>query len=208
MTYLEFLFSGGIIGNIIIFILFFLSVISVYIFFKKYMQINLASGIDFRFKNQIFSLLEKGEIEDVIQLCRKKKNMFASVLKEVLSRNIGSQQQKIKDNIDNSIQRELIKLETNISTLASIAGGAPMIGFLGTVIGMIMAFYRISAGAGNVEIEMLSQGIYTAMFTTAIGLVVGIFAYFTYNFLVSKIQNISTKLELEVIEILDKTNIY
>jgi biopolymer transport protein ExbB len=105
--------------------------------------------------------------------------------------------------IENQGKLEIYKMENNLSNLATISGAAPMIGFLGTVIGMILAFHQMASSGGNIDVEMLSQGIYTAMVTTVAGLIVGIIAYISYNFLVSKVEKVVFQLEARTTEFLD-----
>lgn len=199
ITILEFLMSGGIIGNIILLILFVLSLIAVFIFINKYLQIQAAEKIHPDFKTHLLNLLNENKIQEAIDYCHSKESILAKMLAKTFAKT-GTDKNDLQAVIENIGKLEISNLENNIANLATIAGGAPMLGFLGTVIGMIMAFYNISFSMGDVRIETLSEGIYTAMITTAVGLVVGIFAYFTYNFLVTRVKKLITKLESEVLD--------
>jgi biopolymer transport protein ExbB len=116
---------------------------------------------------------------------------------------IGKPLSDIGTAVENTAKLELNKLEKNLSTLATISGAAPMIGFLGTVIGMIMVFHKMASAGGNIDVEMLSEGIYTAMVTTVAGLIVGIVAYIGYNLLVAKMEKIVFIMEARTTEFLD-----
>ncbi|HRP60078.1 MAG TPA: MotA/TolQ/ExbB proton channel family protein, partial [Vicingus sp.] len=116
---------------------------------------------------------------------------------------IGKPLSDIGTAVETTGKLELNKLETNLSTLATISGAAPMIGFLGTVIGMILVFHKMAAAGGNIDVEMLSEGIYTAMITTVAGLIVGIIAYVAYNILVAKVEKIVFVMEARTTEFLD-----
>ena len=108
--------------------------------------------------------------------------------------------------IENVGNLEVAKLERGLPMLATISGGAPMIGFLGTVVGMIQAFYDMSMAGNNLDIALLSNGIYTAMVTTVAGLIVGIMAYFGYNFLVARVDRVVFQLEASSLEFVDLLN--
>ena len=105
--------------------------------------------------------------------------------------------------VENMGNIEVARLEKGLPTLASIAGGAPMIGFLGTVLGMVQAFFNMSQAGNNIDITLLSSGIYTAMITTVAGLIVGILAYFGYNYLTSKVSDLVFTLQSNTIEFMD-----
>jgi biopolymer transport protein ExbB len=109
--------------------------------------------------------------------------------------------------IENQGKLEIYKMENNLANLATIAGVAPMIGFLGTVIGMIVAFHEMASAGGNIDVELLSKGIYTAMVTTVAGLVVGIIAYISYNVLVTKVEKVVFMLEATTTEFMDLLHI-
>ena len=119
---------------------------------------------------------------------------------------IGRPLEDISGAIENTGKLEIYKLEKGLPTLATVAGGAPMIGFLGTVMGMIRAFYDMSMAGNNVDVGLLSNGIYTALITTVAGLIVGIVAYFAYNILVARVEKVVNKLEANTTEFLDLLN--
>lgn len=189
-------------GIIILLILLILSIISVYVFVERYLSIKKASKEDPLFMNQIKDLIFENKIESAKALCEKTDTPIARMIEKGISK-IGKPLNDISAAIENIGELELYKLEKNIVTLATIAGAAPMIGFLGTVIGMIIAFHKMASAGGNIDVEMLAEGIYTAMLTTVGGLIVGILAYIGYNILVNKIEGIVHRMEAKSTEFLD-----
>jgi biopolymer transport protein ExbB len=137
-----------------------------------------------------------------MSLCKSNSSPVAKMIEKGISR-IGKPLSDIGTAVENTAKLELNKLEKNLSTLATISGAAPMIGFLGTVIGMIMVFHKMASAGGNIDVEMLSEGIYTAMVTTVAGLIVGIVAYIGYNLLVAKMEKIVFIMEARTTEFLD-----
>ncbi|MEO1258155.1 MAG: MotA/TolQ/ExbB proton channel family protein [Bacteroidota bacterium] len=201
LSILELMFSGGMIGTIIVTVLLILSVIALYIFFERYMTIKKSGQVDQNFMNNIRANVSAGNIQAARALCQNTDTPVARMVEKGLAR-IGKPLRDIDAAIENVGNLEIFKLEKNLSTLASIAGAAPMIGFLGTVTGMILAFFNM-AQEQNVSPQSLADGIYQALITTALGLVVGIFAFITYNLLVSKVEKVVYQMERYTTEFMD-----
>jgi len=197
------LFSqGGVAGQIIIFLLFILSIITMYLFFERLVSIKKALKEEVYFFNSIKDFLHDGKYSSAIDLCQNTDTPIARMLEKGILR-IDKSLEDISTSVNNVGKLELSKLENNLAIIGTISGAAPMIGFLGTVIGMVLAFYEMASAGGQIDIEMLSKGIYTAMTTTVAGLIVGILAYISYNYLVSKITKAVYKMETISIEFLD-----
>lgn len=179
-----------------------LSVIAVYLFFERMSVINKADQNPDAFMGKVKELVTRGDVAGARLLCSQQDFPVARMIDKGISR-IGSPLKNIEASIENVGKIEVFKLEKNLSTLATIAGAAPMIGFLGTVIGMVQAFIAISQEEGSVSPKLLSSGIYTAMITTVAGLVVGIMAYLAYNFLVTRVQKVVHKMEYTSIDFID-----
>jgi biopolymer transport protein ExbB len=179
-----------------------LSLIAFYIFFERYFVISRASKEDKNFMNNIRNYITSGKLESARALCVTNNSPIGRMIDKGLSR-IGKPLNDINTAIENVGKLEIARLEKNVAGLATIAGAAPMLGFLGTVIGMIRAFYDMSMAGNNINIELLSRGIYQAMITTVGGLVVGIIAYIFYNILVARIQKVVYKLEITASEFMD-----
>ena len=189
-------------GGWLMIVLLILSIIAIYIFGNKYWLIRKAGKMDKNFMNEIHDLIHDGKIKSAIELCQQYDSPIARLVEKGIER-IGRPLQDIQTAVENMGNVEVARLEKNLPMLASIAGGAPMIGFLGTVTGMIEAFFRMSTAGNNIDITLLSGGIYEAMVTTVGGLFVGIIAYFGYNFLTSQISNLVFKMENTTIEFID-----
>lgn len=179
-----------------------LSILTIYIFGERWWAIRKASQIDENFMRNIHDYIHEGKIKAAISLCHSQETPIARLIEKGIER-IGRPLTDIQTAVENMGNVEVARLEKGLPWLATIAGGAPMIGFLGTVIGMIQAFYNMSQAGSNIDITLLSGGIYTAMVTTVAGLVVGIMAYFGYNYLVARIDNIVYKMESNTIEFMD-----
>ncbi len=205
LSILELTTSGGIGGTIIMFSLLVLSIIAVYIFVERYITIKNAAKEDENFMNQIKDFIHDGKLEAARSLCKSTPTPISRMIEKGVNR-IGKPLADIAAAIENTGKLELFKLENNLATLATISGAAPMIGFLGTVIGMILAFHQMAAAGGNIDVAMLSEGIYTAMVTTVAGLVVGIIAFIGYNLLVAKVEKVVFKMEARTTEFLDILN--
>ncbi|MBW6482968.1 MAG: MotA/TolQ/ExbB proton channel family protein [Vicingaceae bacterium] len=198
----ELVSSGGIGGGIIMLTLLILSILAVYIIVERFFAIRTASKEDVNFMNQIKDFILDGKIDAAKSLCKSNTSPVAKMIEKGISR-IGKPLSDIGTAVENTGKLELNKLEKNLSTLATISGAAPMIGFLGTVIGMIMVFHKMSTGGGGVDLNTLSEGIFTAMTTTVAGLIVGIVAYIGYNTLVAKVEKIVFIMEARTTEFLD-----
>ena len=179
-----------------------LSLLAVYIFVERLLTIRRAAQTPNQFSEKIKQLVLNGDINGARLLCNQSDTPVAKMLEKGLSR-IGSPLKNIEVSIENVGRIELYKLEKNLSLMATISGAAPMIGFLGTVTGMIKAFIAIAQEEGSVSPKLLSQGIYEAMITTAAGLLVGIMAYLMYNYLVGQVQKIVHKMEYNSIDFID-----
>lgn len=197
--------EGGLGGQIIIGLLFVLLVVALYIYFERLLAIKEGAKVDANFMNQIKDHITNGKIEAANLLCAQDKSPVSALIQKGISR-IGKPLEDIHTAIENAGRLEIYKLEKNVSVLATISGVAPMIGFLGTVIGMIISIFEIANSGGNIDIKTLAGGLYTAMTTTVAGLVVGIVAYMAYNHLVVKTDKIIYKMEANSLEFFDLLN--
>lgn len=179
-----------------------LSVVAVYIFIERFLAIQKAQKLDPSFMNQMKDFIYEGKMDAAKELCKKRTTPFSRMLMKGVNR-IGKPLGDISTAIENVGKLEIYNLEKGLSTLATIAGAAPMIGFLGTVIGMINTFHEMYAAGNSVEISDLSGGIMQAMVTTAAGLVIGIIAYIGYNMLVAKVDKVVHKMEATTLEFMD-----
>lgn len=182
-----------------------LSIIAVYIFIERYVAIKKASKEDKTFMDRIKDYIIDGNLDSATKLCQQMNNPMARMVEKGISR-LGKPMNDVLVAIENVGNIEANKLEKGFNMLATISGGAPMLGFLGTVIGMVQAFYDMANAGSNVDITVLSNGIYTAMVTTVAGLVVGIIAFFAYNFLVSMLDSVVQKMETRTMEFMDLLN--
>jgi biopolymer transport protein ExbB len=189
-------------GGLLMLVLLALSIMAIYIFGSKWWMIRKASSIDKHFMKDIHDMIHEGKIKSAIALCQKYDSPVARLVEKGIER-IGRPLQDIQTAVENTGNVEVARLEKGLPMLATIAGGAPMIGFLGTVTGMIRAFFEMANAGNNIDITLLSGGIYEAMVTTVGGLFVGIIAYFGYNFLTSQISNLVFKMERTTIEFID-----
>jgi len=182
-----------------------LSVIGVYIFFDRYFAIKKAGRFDNGFLEKIKIYITSGKIDEAIMLCRHNSHPASRMIEKGISR-IGRPLNDVSAAIENVGNLEISKLEKGLPVLASVAGGAPMLGFLGTVMGMIQAFYDMANAGNNIDVTLLSTGIYQAMVTTVAGLIVGIIAYFAYNILVANVEKVVFKMEATTTEFMDLLN--
>ncbi len=189
-------------GGWIMVVLAVMSVYAVYVFVERYLTISKASVSDKNFMNNIREFIHAGRLESAISLCRSTDTPNARMIEKGLNR-IGKPLNDISTAIENVGKLEVSKLEKGVAGLATIAGAAPMLGFLGTVIGMIRAFYDMSMAGNNIDIALLSSGIYQAMITTVGGLIVGILAFIFYNVLVARIEKVVYLLEARATEFMD-----
>ncbi|MDR0660149.1 MAG: MotA/TolQ/ExbB proton channel family protein [Prevotellaceae bacterium] len=182
-----------------------LLVIAVVIFVERWLAIRKAAKVDMNFMNSIKDYIHDGKIRAAVSLCQSQNTPVARMIERGIDR-IGRPLSDVQTAVENAGNLEVAKLEEGLPFLATIAGGAPMIGFLGTVIGMIQAFFNMSSAGNNIDISLLSGGIYTAMVTTVAGLIVGVMAYFGYNYLVSRVDRVIFKMEASTIEFMDLLN--
>lgn len=201
----ELISSGGIGGSIIMIILGVLSIVTIYIFVERLSAIKRANKMDSNFMNHIRDHVTSGNLGAAKALCQNQETPVSRMLGKGINR-IGKPLKDISAAIENTGKLEVSRLEKNLATMATIAGAAPMIGFLGTVIGMILAFHEMAAAGGQINIEMLAEGIYVAMTTTVAGLAVGIIAYLGYNFLVARVDKTVFVMESKATEFLDLLN--
>lgn len=178
-----------------------LSVLAIYIFIERFLAIRKASKQEGDFMNKIKDYIQDGKIDAAKSLCDSTDSPIARMLMKGINR-IGKPMKDIAVSIENVAKLEIYRLEKSLSTLATVAGAAPMIGFLGTVIGMIRTFYQMET-SGSVEISEISGGIMQAMVTTVAGLIIGIIAYIAYNTLVSKVDKVIHKMEASSIDFID-----
>tara|TARA_R110002124_G_scaffold131910_1_gene294281 strand:+ start:1781 stop:2482 length:702 start_codon:yes stop_codon:yes gene_type:complete len=205
LSIMELLMNGGLGGQIIIGVLFVLLFIAVYIYFERLFAIKAASKMDSNFMNQIRDNVASGNVQAAKVLCNTHNTPVSRLTEKGISR-IGSPLEDINTAIENAGRLEVYKLEKNVSILATIAGAAPMIGFLGTVIGMVLAFHQLATSSGQAEMGTLAEGIYTAMTTTVAGLIVGIIAYMGYNHLVVRTDKVVHQMEATAVDFLDILN--
>lgn len=205
LSVIELISSGGTAGIIIILVLFLLLIIACYIYFERLFAIKAASKVDPNFMNQIKDHVANGKIESANVLCAQVNSPVSRLISKGISR-IGRPLEDINTAIENAGRLEVYGLEKNTSILATIAGAGPMIGFLGTVIGMIIAIFELANSGGNLEIKALASGLYTAMTTTVAGLIVGIVAYIAFNHLVARTNKVIHKMEANSLEFLDLLN--
>ena len=179
--------------------------VTVFIFVERFVAIRRASKLDMHFMNRIRDYISDGKIRSAVELCRKTNTPIARMVEKGIER-LGRPMSDVQNAIENVANLEVSRLENGLPSLATIAGGAPMIGFLGTVIGMVQTFMDMAAAGGTVDMSLLSGGMYVAMVTTVAGLVVGIPAYFGYNYLVARIEKLVFQMEANSIAFMDILN--
>jgi biopolymer transport protein ExbB len=182
-----------------------LSFVAAYIFIERYYVIRKATMEDQNFMNRIKDYIHDGKIDAAIALCRSTDSPSSRMVEKGISR-LGRPLQDISTAIENVGKLEISKLEKGFPTLATITGAEPMLGFLGTVIGMVQSFYAMSAAGNNIQVSLLSDGIYTALITTVAGLIVGILGYFAYNTLIVRVEKVVFNLEATLTEFMDILN--
>ena len=182
-----------------------LSILTVYIFFERYFAIKKAAKEDQSFMNRVKEFIHDGKIDSAMRLAESTDTPVSRMIEVGITR-IGRPINDVNSAIENVGRLEVYKLERGLATLAASAAIAPMLGFLGTVLGMIKAFFDMANAGSNIDVALLSNGLYTAMVTTAAGLIVGIPAYFFYNILVSKIETVVFILETRASEFMDLLN--
>ncbi|HOU02897.1 MAG TPA: MotA/TolQ/ExbB proton channel family protein [Bacteroidales bacterium] len=182
-----------------------LSFVAAYIFIERFYVIRKATKEDQNFMNRIKDYIHDGKIDAALALCKSTDSPSARMIEKGISR-LGRPLQDISTAIENVGKLEISKLEKSFPTLATITGAEPMLGFLGTVIGMVRSFYAMSQAGNNIEVSLLSDGIYTALITTVAGLIVGILGYFAYNILVVRVEKVVFNLEATNTEFMDILN--
>lgn len=179
---------------------------AIYLFIERLVVLHNATKEDKTFMNRIRDYIKEGKIESAIKLCQKEDTPSARMIEKGVTR-IGRPMQDVQVAIENVGNLEVSKLEKGLVLMATIAAGAPMLGFLGTVLGMVQTFFNMAQDAsGVIEISTLSSGMYQAMVTTVGGLIVGILAMFAYNLLVSRIDRVVRQLESRTMEFMDLLN--
>ena len=189
-------------GGWIMGVLALMSIVAVYIFVERFLAIRNAGKDDKLFMDRIRDYIKNNDVKSAINLCRVTNTAAARIIERGISR-MGKPAAEIQAAIENTGDLEIAIMERRLPVLATIAGGAPMIGFLGTVIGMVEAFWQMSNAGGNIDISLLSSGIYQAMITTVGGLVVGIISLFAYNYLVAKVDSVVNEIEAKSLTFMD-----
>ena len=189
-------------GGWIMGVLALMSIVAVYIFVERFLAIRNAGKDDKLFMDRIRDYIKNNDVKSAINFCRVTNTAAARIIERGISR-MGKPAAEIQAAIENTGDLEIAIMERRLPVLATIAGGAPMIGFLGTVIGMVEAFWQMSNAGGNIDISLLSSGIYQAMITTVGGLVVGIISLFAYNYLVAKVDSVVNEIEAKSLTFMD-----
>ena len=192
-------------GGPLMIVLALLSLVCIYIFVERALVINRAAREDDTFMKRIRDYIHEGEIESAFNLCKKTGTPYARLIAKGISR-IGRPVNDILAAVENTGNIEIASLSKGLPWLATTAAGAPMLGFLGTVVGMVQAFYAIASEGNSANIATFSSGIYTALVTTVAGLVVGVIALFAYNYLVARINSVMNMLESKSMEFMDLLN--
>lgn len=192
-------------GGWIMIVLLILSLIAIYIFVQRLLVIRRAAKEDVNFMNRIKDYIHEGKIDSALNLCRSTNTPEARMIEKGITR-LGRPMNDVLVAIENVGNLEVAKLEKGFPLIATTAAGAPMLGFLGTVTGMVRAFFDMANAGTNVDVALLSGGIYEALVTTVGGLVVGIIALFAYNYLVSQVDNVVNKMEMRTMEFMDLLN--
>lgn len=192
-------------GGWIMIVLAILSVLCIYIFVERLLVISKASKVDPIFMDRIRDYVKTNELKSAINFCRVTNSPASNMIEKGLER-LGRPATEVQAALDNAGNLEIAKLEKGLSIMATISSGAPMIGFLGTVLGMVKAFWEMANAGNNIDITLLSSGIYEAMVTTVGGLIVGIIAMFAYNFLVAKVDDVANTLEAQTLAFMDLKN--
>ena len=192
-------------GGPLMIVLALLSLVCIYIFVERAIVINRAAREDDTFMKRIRDYIHEGEIESAFNLCKKTGTPYARLIAKGISR-IGRPVNDILAAVENTGNIEIASLSKGLPWLATTAAGAPMLGFLGTVVGMVQAFYAIASEGNSANIATFSSGIYTALVTPVAGLVVGVIALFAYNYLVARINSVMNMLESKSMEFMDLLN--
>ncbi len=201
MNVIDLAFKGG----WIMIVLLLLSLMAIYIFIQRLIIIRRAGKEDESFMNRIKDYIHDGKVDSALNLCRSTNTPSARMIEKGITR-LGRPMNDVLVAIENVGNLEISKLEKGFPLIATTAAGAPMLGFLGTVTGMVRAFFDMANAGTNVDVSLLSGGIYEALVTTVGGLVVGIIALFAYNYLVSQVDNVVNKMEARTMEFMDLLN--
>ena len=192
-------------GGWIMVVLLLLSLMAGYIFIQRLLVIRRAGKEDQNFMNRIKDYIHEGQVDSALNLCRSTNTPSARMIEKGITR-LGRPMNDVLVAIENVGNLEIAKLEKGFPLIATTAAGAPMLGFLGTVTGMVRAFFDMANAGTNVDVSLLSGGIYEALVTTVGGLVVGIITLFAYNYLVSQVDNVVNKMEARTMEFMDLLN--
>ena len=192
-------------GGWIMVVLLLLSLMAGYIFIQRLLVIRRAGKEDQNFMNRIKDYIHEGKVDSALNLCRSTNTPSARMIEKGITR-LGRPMNDVLVAIENVGNLEIAKLEKGFPLIATTAAGAPMLGFLGTVTGMVRAFFDMANAGTNVDVSLLSGGIYEALVTTVGGLVVGIITLFAYNYLVSQVDNVVNKMEARTMEFMDLLN--
>lgn len=192
-------------GGWIMVVLLLLSLMAIYIFIQRLLVIRRAGKEDETFMNRIKDYIHEGKVDSALNLCRSTNTPSARMIEKGITR-LGRPMNDVLVAIENVGNLEIAKLEKGFPLIATTAAGAPMLGFLGTVTGMVRAFFDMANAGTNVDVSLLSGGIYEALVTTVGGLVVGIITLFAYNYLVSQVDNVVNKMEARTMEFMDLLN--
>lgn len=192
-------------GGWIMIVLALLSVLCIYIFVERLIVIRKATKVDPVFMERIRDYVKTDELKSAINYCRVTNTPASNMIEKGLER-IDRSATEVQAALENAGNLEVAKLEKGLSVMATISSGAPMIGFLGTVLGMVKAFWEMANAGNNIDITLLSSGIYEAMVTTVGGLIVGIVAMFAYNYLVSRVNDVANVLEAQTLSFMDFKN--
>ena len=192
-------------GGWIMIVLAVMSVLAIYIFVERFIAIKRAEKDDPMFMDRIRDYIKNSDVKSAVNFCRVTNTPAARMIERGISR-MGRPAADVQSAIENTGNLEVALLEKRLPVLATIAGGAPMLGFLGTVIGMVEAFWQMSNAGNNIDITMLSNGIYQAMVTTVGGLIVGIIALFASNYLVAKVDGVVNQIEQKSLAFMDLLN--
>jgi len=192
-------------GGWIMIVLLILSLIACYVFIQRFIIIKRAGKEDETFMNRIKDYIHEGKIDSALNLCRNTNTPSSRMIEKGITR-LGRPMNDVMVAIENVGNIEVAKLEKGFPVIATTASGAPMLGFLGTVTGMVRAFFDMANAGSNVDISLLSSGIYEALVTTVGGLIVGIIFLFAYNYLVSQVDKVVNKMEARTMEFMDLLN--
>lgn len=192
-------------GGWLMIVLLILLLMTIYVLIERTLVINKAGKEDSSFMNRIKDYIHDGKIDAALALCRNTDTPSARMVEKGISR-LGRPTVDVMSAIENQGNIEISKLEKGLPVLATSASGAPMVGFLGTVTGMVKAFMDMASAGANVDVNILSTGIYEALVTTVGGLIVGIIALFAYNYLATRIKGIVNRLEMRIMEFMDILN--